>query len=173
MEPASPKPVDAPVPLWAWWVAALVGMSVELIPIGLRLIDGEPPADAFWPSALRALWLDFLLREQGMWLFAGLGLAGVLAFVERRMNGRAKDIVRLSGVALMGWCLALLGTHMLLDWGFYRGAFILAPAAMALGLLPIALIWGLDAGGKRALSKDRWSWASSHCWSSPPHSLLR
>ena len=45
------------------------------------------------------------------------------------MNGRAKDVVRLSGVALMGWCLALLGTHMLLDWGFYRGAFILAPAA--------------------------------------------
>ena len=55
MEPASPKPVDAPVPLWAWWAAALVGMSVELIPIGLRLLAGEPPADAFWPSALRAL----------------------------------------------------------------------------------------------------------------------
>ena len=153
METASPKPVDAPVPLWAWWVAALVGMSVELIPIGLRLLDGEPPADAFWPSALRALWLDFLLREQGMWLFAGLGLVGVLAFVERRMNGRAKDVLRLSGVTLMGWCLALLGTHMLLDWGFYRGAFILAPAAMALGLLPIALMWGLDGGEKRALKQ--------------------
>ena len=153
METASPKPVDAPVPLWAWWVAALVGMSVELIPIGLRLLDGEPPADAFWPSALRALWLDFLLREQGMWLFAGLGLVGMLAFVERRMNGRAKDVVRLSCVALMGWCLALLGTHMLLDWGFYRGAFILAPAAMALGLLPIALMWGLDVGEKRALKQ--------------------
>ena len=52
-----------------------------------------------------------------------------------------------------GVVLALLGTHMLLDWGFYRGAFILAPAAMALGLLPIALIWGLDAGGKRALKQ--------------------
>ena len=153
MEATSPKPVDASTPLWAWWMVAAVGMSVELLPIGIRLLDGEPPADAFWPSALRALWLDFLLREQGVWLLVGLGLVAVLTLVERNLVGRAKDIMRLIGVGLMGWCLALLGTHVLLNWGFYRGAFILAPAGMALGILPITLMWGLDKEGKRILKQ--------------------
>ena len=153
MQTASPNPVDAPVPLWAWWLAALVGMSVELTPIGLRLLDGEPPADAFWPSALRALWLDFFLREQRIMLFVGLALVGGLVVAERRSSGRTTTALRLASVALMGWCLALLGTHVLLDWGFYRGAFILAPAGMALGLLPIALMWGLDKEAQRALKQ--------------------
>ena len=153
MQTASANPVDAPVPLWAWWLAALVGMSVELTPIGLRLLDGEPPADAFWPSALRALWLDFFLREQRIMLFVGLALVGGLVVAERRSSGRTTTALRLASVALMGWCLALLGTHVLLDWGFYRGAFILAPAGMALGLLPIALMWGLDKEAQRALKQ--------------------
>ena len=153
MQTASPNPVDAPVPLWAWWLAALVGMSVELTPIGLRLLDGEPPADAFWPSALRALWLDFFLRDQRIMLFVGLALVGGLVVAERRSSGRTTTALRLASVALMGWCLALLGTHVLLDWGFYRGAFILAPAGMALGLLPIALMWGLDKEAQRALKQ--------------------
>ena len=49
MERPSPKPVDAPCP-WAWWVAALVGMSVELIPIGLRLSTENRPLTPSGPQ---------------------------------------------------------------------------------------------------------------------------
>ena len=153
MEAAPAKAVVASVPRWSWWAAALVGMSIELVPIGLRLLDGEPPADAFWPSVLRALWLDFLLRERGGWLLVGLVVALGLGRVERYLNGWANLAFRMVGVGLMGWCLALLGTHVLLDRGFYRGAFILAPAVMALGVVPITLIWGLDTNGKRVLKQ--------------------
>lgn len=153
MEEVPAKPDGAALPPWSWWAAGLGGFGIELVPIVLRLLGGEPPADAFWPSALRALWLDFLLRERGGLLLLGLVSALLISRMDRRLHGRSKVALRMTSVGLMGWCLALLGTHVLLDWGFYRGAFILAPAAMALGLIPIGLMWGFEAEGRRVLKQ--------------------
>ena len=151
MEDAVPKPSRGASTPWALAGAALAGMAIELVPIGVRLANGEPPADAFWPSALRALWLDFLLRDQAGWLVLAIGLALALVVGERKVSGHGHTFVRLFSIALAGWCLALVGTHYLLDWAFYRGAFILAPAAMAIGLIPSSAIWAFDEETSRAV----------------------
>tara|TARA_B100001113_G_scaffold28043_1_gene20280 strand:+ start:217 stop:1767 length:1551 start_codon:yes stop_codon:yes gene_type:complete len=126
-------------------------MAIELVPIGVRLVNGEPPADAFWPSALRALWLDLFLRGQTTWLIVGLALALALVLAERKAANQLNSTVRLVSIALAGWCLALIGTHYLLNWAFYRGAFLLAPTAMAIGLIPTSAIWSLDQEKSRSV----------------------
>ena len=151
MEDAAPERSRGALTPWALVGAALAGMAIELVPIGVRLANGEPPADAFWPSALRALWLDFLLREQAGWLVVVMALALALVVGERQATNRVLSGVRVLSVVLAGWCLALVGTHYLLDWAFYRGAFILAPAAMAIGLIPSSVIWAFDEEKSRAV----------------------
>ncbi|MDP6232930.1 MAG: hypothetical protein QF839_01985 [Candidatus Poseidoniaceae archaeon] len=145
------KPSRGALTPWALAGAALAGMAIELVPIGVRLVNGEPPADAFWPSALRALWLDFLLREQAAWLVVGMALALALVVGERKVTTQLNSAVRLFCIALAGWCLALVGTHYLLNWAFYRGAFLLAPAAMAIGLIPTSAIWSFDREKSRSI----------------------
>ena len=149
MEAPAPNDAGHAIQPWMWWLAGLAGAAIEIVPILYRLAKGEPPADAFWPSALRALSLDFLLRDLRILLLVGAAFAVALAMADRRMNDRIRPYLRLGCVGLAGWCLALLGTHVLLDRAFYRGAFILAPAAMAFGLIPATIQWGFDPEAKR------------------------
>lgn len=143
--------VEPSVPAFAWWGAAAVGAAIEFLPIGLRMLKGEPPADAFWPSVLRALSLDLFLRDTGVLLWVGAMIALLFARMERRLHGQARPLLRLACVVLAGWCTALLVTHLMLDRAFYQGAFILAPAAMAMGMVPAVLQWSFDKEARQTV----------------------
>lgn len=114
-------------------MALLLGAMASLGPTFARLVGGASLVDAFWPAAVRTLRDEFALRTNPSLIIVVL-LIGLISGVALH---RSNDSLRRRGSwTLCGVGLGLLTAHVLLDVSYFRGAFLLAPAAYAGWLIP-------------------------------------
>ena len=126
-------------------VALGTGLLVALGPTLARLFGGASLVDAFWPAAVRTLRDEFALREHPSYVLGVLFIGLLVGMVLRRSTGRFR---RCGAWGFTGVGGGMLLTHLLLDVAYFRGAFLLAPAAYVGWLMP-ALVHAGDGVAQR------------------------
>ena len=126
-------------------VALAAGLLVALGPTLARLLSGASLVDAFWPAAVRTLRDEFALREHPSFVLGVLIIGLLVGVMVRRTKGRLR---RCGAWGLTGVGGGMLLTHLLLDVAYFRGAFLLAPAAYVGWLMP-ALVHAGDGVSQR------------------------
>ena len=121
------------------YIALMVfcGFILALLEPLILLLMGDDLGGAFWPMAKRSLNWTYFLREYRTIVFAFFLLAVPLSYLRSRRAGNFEKSVF---VIFIGFILGLLGIFLLLNWAYYRDAFVLLPTTYGFLLLCSALM---------------------------------
>ncbi|MGB0603252.1 MAG: hypothetical protein ACPGNS_06620, partial [Candidatus Poseidoniaceae archaeon] len=113
------------------------GFLIALLEPIILLLMGDDLGGAFWPMAKRSLDWTYFLRENRTIVFAFFILAVPLSYLRSRSVGNLEKSIF---VVFIGFIIGLLGIFLLLNWAYYRDAFLLLPTTYGFLLLCSALI---------------------------------
>ena len=115
----------------------LSGFLLAILEPLILLILGDDLGGAFWPMAKRSLDWTYFLRKNRTIIFAFFLLALPFSYYRSsKAGGLEKSIM----ILFVGFIFGLLATFHLLDWAYYRGAFLLLPTTYGFLLLCSALV---------------------------------
>ncbi|RJV00347.1 MAG: hypothetical protein DWC10_00295 [Candidatus Poseidoniales archaeon] len=142
-------------PAWALFLGFLLAFSE----MAFRLITGRGVVDSIWPHAVRSLEWTLVLRSSMELTLSLMLLATAAAYGLRRwkMERHERTEVDIALAAVTGLLTGLISLHLLLDWAYLRGAFLLLPTLYGWLLLCLLLAWG-GAPTWRTLDDPRVSW---------------
>ena len=115
----------------------IAGILLALLEPLILLLMGNDLGGAFWPMAKRSLEWTYFLRDNRTLVFAFFILAVPFSYVRSKTAG---NFERSIFVVFVGFILGLLGIFSLLNWAYYRDAFLLIPTTYGFLLLCSALI---------------------------------
>lgn len=115
----------------------IVGFILALLEPLILLLMGDDLGGAFWPMAKRSLEWTYFLRENRTLVFAFFFLAIPFCYHRSRSSGNLEKSIF---VLFTGFILGLLAIFSLLNWAYYRDAFLLLPTTYGFLLLCSALI---------------------------------
>ena len=115
----------------------IAGILLALLEPLILLLMGNDLGGAFWPMAKRSLEWTYFLRNNRTLVFAFFILAVPFSYVRSKSAG---NLERSIFVVFVGFILGLLGIFSLLNWAYYRDAFLLLPTTYGFLLLCSALI---------------------------------
>ena len=115
----------------------IAGILLALLEPLILLLMGNDLGGAFWPMAKRSLEWTYFLRDNRTLVFAFFILAVPFSYVRSKSAG---NLERSIFVVFVGFILGLLGIFSLLNWAYYRDAFLLLPTTYGFLLLCSALI---------------------------------
>ena len=113
------------------------GFIFALLEPLILLALGNDLGGAFWPMAKRSLEWTYFLRENHSLIFAFFILA--IPFSYFRSN-KANNLEKVIAIFVTGFVFGLLSIFMLLNWAYYRDAFLLLPTTYGFIMLCCALI---------------------------------
>ena len=115
----------------------IAGILLALLEPLILLLMGNDLGGAFWPMAKRSLEWTYFLRNNRTLVFAFFILAVPFSYVRSKSAGNLEKSIF---VIFVGFILGLLGIFSLLNWAYYRDAFLLLPTTYGFLLLCSALI---------------------------------
>lgn len=127
-----------------WAVIAFVGgFLLAYAEVLVRMVAGRDIVDAMWPHAVRSLEWTLVLRSSMELTLTLMLLATGAAYGWRRWI-QERDDARIQAVPafITGGLSGLISLHLLLDWAYFRGAFLLLPTLMGWSLLSVLIAWG-------------------------------
>ncbi len=116
-----------------------IGLLLALLEPVILLALGDDIGGALWPMAVRSLDWTFFLREWSTVIFALFLLS--LPFVYSRAP-HSSHWEKLVATTLIGTVSGLFSIFALLNWAYYKDAFILLPTLFWFTILCAALIAG-------------------------------
>ena len=121
------------------YIALMVfgGFLLALLEPIILLLMGDDLGGAFWPMAKRSLDWTYFLRDNRTLVFAFFILSVPLSYLRSRS---ASNVEKSIFVVFTGFIIGLLGIFSLLNWAYYRDAFLLLPTTYGFLLLCSALI---------------------------------
>ena len=124
-----------------------------------RLLIGKDVVDSMWPHAVRSLEWTLVLRSSmeltlSLMLLAAAASYGLRSWKKSHLERREVDFAL---AAVIGLIAGLISLHLLLDWAYLRGAFLLLPTLYGWLMLCLLLAWG-GTPTWRTLDGPRVSW---------------
>ena len=113
------------------------GFVFALLEPLILLALGNDLGGAFWPMAKRSLEWTYFLRENHSVIFGFFLIA--IPFSYYRSN-KASNLEKVIAFFVTGFVFGLLSIFMLLNWAYYRDAFLLLPTTYGFIMLCSALI---------------------------------
>ena len=113
------------------------GFVFALLEPLILLALGNDLGGAFWPMAKRSLEWTYFLRENHSLIFGFFLIA--IPFSYYRSN-KASNLEKVIAILITGFVFGLLSIFMLLNWAYYRDAFLLLPTTYGFIVLCSALI---------------------------------
>ena len=115
----------------------LVGFILALLEPIILLTLGYDLGGAFWPMAKRSLEWTYFLRENRTLVFAFFLLAVPFSYYRSQYSKKYEKIIAL---VITGIFLGLLFIFILLNYAYFRDAFLLLPTTYGFVFLCLALI---------------------------------
>ncbi len=115
----------------------LAGFFLALLEPIILLLMGNDLGGAFWPMAKRSLEWTYFLRENRSLIFAFFLLAVPFCYYRSKNSSTYEKIISLG---LVGVILGLLSIFTLLNYAYFRDAFLLIPTTYGFIFLCLALI---------------------------------
>ena len=120
----------------------------------ILLASGKDLGGAFWPMAKRSLEWTYFLREYHSLIFAFFLLAVPFSYYR---SSKASNLEKVIAVIITGIVFGLLFIFTLLNWAYYRDAFLLLPTTYGFIILcSVLIISGIPKNPFKD-SKDRFS----------------
>ena len=113
------------------------GFIFALLEPLILLALGNDLGGAFWPMAKRSLEWTYYLRENHSLIFAFFLLAIPFSYYR---SDKASNLEKVIAILVTGIVFGLLSIFMLLNWAYYRDAFLLLPTTYGFIMLCSALI---------------------------------
>ena len=113
------------------------GFIFALLEPLILLALGNDLGGAFWPMAKRSLEWTYFLRENHSLIFAFFILTTPFAYFR---SDKASNLEKVIAIFVTGLVFGLLSIFMLLNWAYYRDAFLLLPTTYGFIMLCCALI---------------------------------
>ena len=113
------------------------GFIFALLEPLILLALGNDLGGAFWPMAKRSLEWTYYLRENHSLIFAFFLLAIPFSYYR---SDKASNLEKVIAILVTGIVFGLLSIFMLLNWAYYRDAFLLLPTTYGFIILCSALI---------------------------------
>ena len=113
------------------------GFIFALLEPLILLALGDDLGGAFWPMAKRSLEWTYFLRENHSLIFAFFILAIPFSYFR---SDKASNLEKVIAVFVTGFVFGLLSIFMLLNWAYYRDAFLLLPTTYGFIILCCAMI---------------------------------
>ena len=113
------------------------GFIFALLEPLILLALGDDLGGAFWPMAKRSLEWTYFLRENHSLIFAFFILAIPFSYFR---SDKASNLEKVIAVFVTGFVFGLLSIFMLLNWAYYRDAFLLLPTTYGFIMLCCAMI---------------------------------
>lgn len=114
-----------------------IGFLLALLEPLILLLMGDDLGGAFWPMAKRSLDWTYFLRDYKTVIFAFFLLAVPYSYYRSQ---KASNLEKTIFTIIIGVILGLLAIFSLLNWAYYRDAFLLLPTTYGFLLLCCALI---------------------------------
>ena len=115
----------------------LIGFILALLEPIVLLALGYDLGGAFWPMAKRSLQWTYWLRENRTLVFAFFLLAVPFSYYRSQSSSKYEKIIAIS---ITGFLLGLLFIFTLLNYAYFRDAFLLLPTTYGFMFLCLALI---------------------------------
>ena len=115
----------------------LIGFILALLEPIILLALGYDLGGAFWPMAKRSLQWTYWLRENRTLVFAFFLLAVPFSYYRSQSSSKYEKIIAIS---ITGFLLGLLSIFTLLNYAYFRDAFLLLPTTYGFIFLCLALI---------------------------------
>ena len=120
----------------------------------ILLASGKDLGGAFWPMAKRSLEWTYFLREYHSLIFAFFLIAVPYSYYR---SSKASNLEKVIAVIITGIVFGLLFIFTLLNWAYYRDAFLLLPTTYGFIILcSVLIISGIPRNPFKD-SKDRFS----------------
>ena len=113
------------------------GFIFALLEPLILLALGDDLGGAFWPMAKRSLEWTYFLRENHSLIFAFFILAIPFSYFR---SDKASNLEKVIAIFVTGFVFGLLSIFMLLNWAYYRDAFLLLPTTYGFIILCCAMI---------------------------------
>lgn len=113
------------------------GFIFALLEPLILLALGNDLGGAFWPMAKRSLEWTYFLRENHSLIFAFFILAIPFSYFR---SHKASNLEKVIAIFVTGFVFGLLSIFMLLNWAYYRDAFLLLPTTYGFIILCCAMI---------------------------------
>ena len=113
------------------------GFIFALLEPLILLALGNDLGGAFWPMAKRSLEWTYFLRENHSLIFAFFILAIPFSYFR---SDKASNLEKVIAIFITGFVFGLLSIFMLLNWAYYRDAFLLLPTTYGFIMLCCAMI---------------------------------
>ena len=113
------------------------GFIFALLEPLILLALGNDLGGAFWPMAKRSLEWTYFLREYHSLIFAFFILAIPFSYFR---SDKASNLEKVIAIFVTGFVFGLLSIFILLNWAYYRDAFLLLPTTYGFIMLCCALI---------------------------------
>ena len=113
------------------------GFIFALLEPLILLALGNDLGGAFWPMAKRSLEWTYFLRENHSLIFAFFILAIPFSYFR---SDKASNLEKVIAIFVTGLVFGLLSIFMLLNWAYYRDAFLLLPTTYGFIMLCCAMI---------------------------------
>ena len=113
------------------------GFIFALLEPLILLALGNDLGGAFWPMAKRSLEWTYFLRENHSLIFAFFILALPFSYFR---SDKASNLEKVIAIFVTGFVFGLLSIFMLLNWAYYRDAFLLLPTTYGFIMLCCAMI---------------------------------
>ncbi len=113
------------------------GFIFALLEPIILLALGNDLGGAFWPMAKRSLEWTYFLRENHSLIFAFFILAIPFSYFR---SDKASNLEKVIAIFVTGFVFGLLSIFMLLNWAYYRDAFLLLPTTYGFIMLCCAMI---------------------------------
>ena len=113
------------------------GFIFALLEPLILLALGNDLGGAFWPMAKRSLEWTYFLRENHSLIFAFFILTTPFAYFR---SDKASNLEKVIAIFVTGLVFGLLSIFMLLNWAYYRDAFLLLPTTYGFIMLCCAMI---------------------------------
>ena len=115
----------------------LAGFILALLEPIILLALGYDLGGAFWPMAKRSLEWTYFLRENRTLVFAFFLLAVPFSYYRSQYSKKYEKII---AIVITGIFLGLLFIFILLNYAYFRDAFLLLPTTYGFVFLCLALI---------------------------------
>ncbi|MGB1549012.1 MAG: hypothetical protein ACPHA0_01530 [Candidatus Poseidoniaceae archaeon] len=113
------------------------GFIFALLEPLILLALGNDLGGAFWPMAKRSLEWTYFLRGNHSLIFAFFILAIPFSYFR---SDKASNLEKVIAIFVTGFVFGLLSIFMLLNWAYYRDAFLLLPTTYGFIMLCCAMI---------------------------------
>ena len=130
------------------------GFIFALLEPLILLALGDDLGGAFWPMAKRSLEWTYFLRENHSLIFAFFILAIPFSYFR---SDKASNLEKVIAIFVTGFVFGLLSIFMLLNWAYYRDAFLLLPTTYGFIILCCAMIIRGIPNNPFKDTKDRFS----------------